>query len=214
MQKMKVYLVRHGETDWNAVKRIQGNVNIPLNERGRLAARLTAEALADVPFDTVFSSPLDRAYETAGILTAGRELEVVKDARLSEIHFGEFEGTLWKDIQEKEEYACMYHFFEEPGRYVPERGAESFESILERAGDFIEKEVLPREKSCRNMLIVAHGALNRAFLACVRELPKEEFWGRSRKPMKNCGVCILEVTNGKIEIQEEGIVYYDTSLFQ
>lgn len=211
---MKVYLVRHGETDWNAVKRIQGNVNIPLNERGRLAARLTAEAMADIPFDAVFSSPLDRAYETAEILVAGRGLEVVKDKRLSEINFGEFEGILWKDIRKKEEYACIYRFFEEPGRYVPERGAESFESIFDRAGDFIRNEVLPREGTCGHLLIVAHGALNRAFLACVRELPKEEFWGKSRKPMKNCGVCILEVSDGKIEIQEEGIVYYDTSLFQ
>lgn len=214
MRKMKIYLFRHGETDWNAAKRIQGNVNIPLNERGRLAARLTAEAIADIPFDAIFSSPLDRAYETAGILAGNRGLEIVKDERLAEIHFGEFEGTLWKDIREKEEYVCMYRFFEDPGRYVPERGAESFESILARARDFIDKEVLPREESCRNMLIVAHGALNRAFLACVRELPKGEFWGKSRKPMKNCSCCILEVKDGKIEIREEGIVYYDTSLFQ
>ncbi|MCI8514314.1 MAG: histidine phosphatase family protein [Lachnospiraceae bacterium] len=211
---MKVYLLRHGETDWNAVKRIQGNVNIPLNERGRLAARLTAEAMADIPFDVIFSSPLDRAYETARILAEGRGLEVMKDERLKEIHFGDFEGTLWSDIREKEEFACIYRFFEDPGRYVPERGAESFESILGRSKDFIEEEVLPREGICENMLIVAHGALNRAFLACVRELPKEEFWGGSRKPMKNCGVCVLEVKDGKMEIREEGSVYYDTSLFQ
>jgi broad specificity phosphatase PhoE len=210
---MKVYLLRHGETDWNAVKRIQGKADIPLNERGREVARLTAEAMRDIPFDVVFSSPLERACETARILSAGRGIAVRTDPRLREINFGEFEGALWKDIREKEEYACIYRFFEDPAHYVPERGAESFESIFGRAEDFITEEVLPREKTCENMLIVAHGAFNRAFLACVRHMPKAEFWGSSRKPMKNCGVCLLEVRDGRIEILEEGKVYYDTSLF-
>lgn len=211
---MKLYLVRHGETDWNAVKRIQGNVNIPLNEKGRAVARATAEGIRELPLDLVFSSPLDRAYETACILTEGHGLQVQKDRRLREIAFGEFEGATWAEIEVDPEYLPVKRFFEDPANYVPERGAEAIEEVMARAQDFIEQEVLPREHSCEAMMIVAHGAFNRGFLACVRTAEKADFWGASRKPMKNCSMCVLEVKDGKLKIIEEGKIYYDPALFK
>ena len=69
---MKLYLVRHGITDWNARKKIQGQVDIPLNETGRDLARKTAEGLKDVPFDLCMTSPLCRAKETARIILGSR----------------------------------------------------------------------------------------------------------------------------------------------
>ena len=65
---MKIYFVRHGETDWNKERKIQGQVDIPLNEFGRHLARETAKGLRDVPFDVCFTSPLGRARETAEII--------------------------------------------------------------------------------------------------------------------------------------------------
>ena len=65
---MRLYMIRHGETEWNVKKRFQGQSDIPLNNEGRKIARITAEALADVPFTRVYTSPLKRAYETAIIL--------------------------------------------------------------------------------------------------------------------------------------------------
>ena len=70
---MKLYLVRHGITDWNARKKIQGQVDIPLNEEGKRLARETAEGLSDVPFDLCISSPLCRAKETARIILRNRK---------------------------------------------------------------------------------------------------------------------------------------------
>ena len=211
---MDVYLVRHGETDWNKTRRIQGNVNIPLNEKGRAVALATAEAIRDLPFDLIFCSPLDRARETAEILAAGCGREVIVDRRLREIEFGEFEGATWKEITTNPDYRAIWNFFEDPANYVPERGAESFESIMGRAQDFIDQEVLPREHTCDRMMIVAHGAFNRAFQACVRKADKADFWGASRQPMKNCGMSILEVKDGAIKITEEGKIYYDPTLFE
>lgn len=211
---MKVYLVRHGETDWNLVRRIQGNADIPLNEKGRAVARATAEAIKEMPIDVIFSSPLVRARETAEILAAGRGMEVQVDPRLKEIAFGEFEGITWKEIDTLPEYRSIWRFFEDPVNYVPERGSESFESICGRAQDFIDKEVIAREGECETMMIVAHGAFNRAFQACVRKADIADFWGASRKPMKNCGMSILEVKDGKIEIIEEGKIFYDPTLFE
>ena len=63
IRRMKLYLVRHGETDWNKVKKIQGQVDIPLNQFGKRLAEETAEGLRDIPFDLCISSPLSRAHE-------------------------------------------------------------------------------------------------------------------------------------------------------
>ena len=63
---MKIYMIRHGETDWNKKRKLQGQVDIPLNEFGKLLAKETAPALADVPFAVCYTSPLKRAAETAG----------------------------------------------------------------------------------------------------------------------------------------------------
>ena len=89
---MKLYLVRHGETDWNKVKKIQGQVDIPLNQFGKHLAEETAEGLHDIPFDLCISSPLSRAYETARIILEGRDVPIITDARIGEMAFGEYEG--------------------------------------------------------------------------------------------------------------------------
>ena len=64
-----IYIIRHGETDWNKEHRIQGHQDIPLNDQGRLDAKVAKKKLKNVKFDVVFSSPLKRAYETAKIIT-------------------------------------------------------------------------------------------------------------------------------------------------
>ena len=68
---MKLYIIRHGETPWNAEGRLQGQTDIPLNENGIRLAKITGEALKDVPFDFAISSPLKRARQTRGAGTGG-----------------------------------------------------------------------------------------------------------------------------------------------
>ena len=89
---MELYLIRHGETDYNKERKIQGSCDIPLNEYGRELARETAEGLKDIPFDVIFTSPLCRARETAEWIARGRQIPVYEDKRLQEICFGEYEG--------------------------------------------------------------------------------------------------------------------------
>ena len=91
---MKVYLIRHGETDWNSVRKLQGQTDIRLNDYGIELAKLTAEGLKDVDFDLIYSSPLIRAVETAEIIKGDRELEIHTDDRIKEINFGECEGII------------------------------------------------------------------------------------------------------------------------
>ena len=93
---MKLYLIRHGETDWNIVKRLQGATDIPLNENGEALARETAEGLKEIPFDMVFTSPLKRAYRTAEIVKGNREIPLIIEERIREICFGDYEGLVSK----------------------------------------------------------------------------------------------------------------------
>ena len=74
---MRLYMVRHGETDWNKAKKVQGRAYIPLNAYGRQLAEKTAEGLKDVPFDRIYTSPLIRAKKTAEIIRGDRPVELV-----------------------------------------------------------------------------------------------------------------------------------------
>lgn len=115
---MKLYLVRHGETDWNKVKKIQGQVDIPLNQFGKHLAEETAEGLHDIPFDLCISSPLSRAYETARIILEGRDVPIITDARIGEMAFGEYEGKCCaRDHWELPE--DFQKFFDDPVGFRP-----------------------------------------------------------------------------------------------
>ena len=89
---MKIYLIRHGETPWNTLGRLQGRTDIELNENGIRLAKITGEKLKDVHFDLAIASPLKRAYETAGLVLGDRNIPILTDERIEEISFGEWEG--------------------------------------------------------------------------------------------------------------------------
>ena len=82
---MKLYIVRHGETDWNKKRRIQGQVDIPLNDFGRSLARKTAKGLSGIPFEVCYTSPLGRAKETARLILEGRKTPILEDQRIIEM---------------------------------------------------------------------------------------------------------------------------------
>ena len=89
---MEIFMVRHGETEWNRQRRLQGRTDIPLNDAGLAEARRAAKALRDVNFDRIFTSPLQRARKTAEILRGSREIPVTAEALLIEVSFGVGEG--------------------------------------------------------------------------------------------------------------------------
>lgn len=96
-----ILLARHGETDWNRERRVQGHSDTPLNETGREQARTLAGALARVPLDAVYASDLARARETAEIVAATHGLDVRTDVELRERNFGSWEGLTDVEIHER-----------------------------------------------------------------------------------------------------------------
>lgn len=202
---MLIYLMRHGETDWNKARRMQGQSDIPLNEFGLQLAYETAEGLKEVKFGAIFSSPLIRASVTAGIIAEGRGIPVETDERLIEMNFGSGEGDTFDRAKEDPSHP-LHNFFLHPERFSPTDGAEDFASALARLQSFLNEKVLPLEGTCENVLIVAHGALNRTILNFLMQNPDEDFW---KIALANCAVSILSCEDGKLTVLEQSKVYYE-----
>lgn len=169
------YILRHGRTDWNEEHRLQGEVDIPLNETGRQMAYDAAEKYKDIDFDICYCSPLKRAQETARIFLADRNpaVEIITDNRLHEMCFGDYEGV--KNIRQKPE-CPVYLLFEEPEKYVAKDGAESFEELYHRTGEFIEQVLRPQLEAGKNVLVVGHGAMNCSIVNQFSGTPIKDFW--------------------------------------
>ena len=95
---VKLYIIRHGQTDWNVAGRIQGRQDIPLNAQGRLQARALAEGMSERPVTAVYSSPQIRALETAKAIAEPLKLTVELLPQLMEISYGTWEGRTVQDI--------------------------------------------------------------------------------------------------------------------
>lgn len=187
-----LYIMRHGKTDWNALHKLQGHTDIPLNEEGRNMAREAAEQYRLVHFDVCFSSPLVRAEETAQIVLKDRQIPIITDDRLMEMGFGIYEG-----IQDSFQIPdCPINvLFKDPVHYQPVEGGESLEQLFERTGNFLKEVVKPLLEQDKDVLIVGHGAMNSAIISQVRKLPLEEFWSTG---IKNCRLICLQ--DGSVDL--------------
>lgn len=206
---MKIYLIRHGETKWNKRHLLQGKADLPLNENGVYVAKLTAKGLREVPFDAVYTSPLKRAYETAQLVTEGR-CPIYADKRLEEIGFGIYEGYCCNREGYNIPDPDFVYFFQDPTRYAPPEGGESVEALCARTGDFLKELTENPENKDKTFLVSTHGAALQSILVGIRKTPLSRFWQGGVH--RNCGVTILDVKDGKIEIQQENVIYYDEAL--
>lgn len=203
---MKIYLVRHGETEWNKEYRLQGQADTRLNDYGRELAVITAEALSRIPFEVIYHSPLNRAEETAHILKKDRKIDIIADERLKEMSFGISEGCHIHAIKNNPEDP-MYNFLKYPDKYIPPKNGESFEEVYARSEAFMKEMILQMEGKYENVLIVAHGAINRTILNTIAEIPVSDFWNIR---LKNCAVSVIDLTDGKLTIEQEGEIYYQS----
>lgn len=204
---MMLYIVRHGETDWNRQKKVQGHTDIPLNEYGRHLAEETAEGMKEIPIDMGYTSPLKRARETAEIILKGRNIPLLDEPRIQEIGFGIYEG-IHTGTEEKEPGSDEFNlFFTDTASYIPPKGAESVEKLYERTGEFLAELCGRRELEDKNILISTHGAAMTALLNRIKgNVTVAGFWKDEVPP--NCSVTMVKVCDGRAEIVKEGIIYY------
>ena len=194
---MRIFFLRHGQTDWNARHLIQGGVaDIDLNADGVRQVESAADAIsrAGLSFDRVYTSPYRRAVHTAEIVCSRVGGVPVPDERIHEINFGEYEGTPYLEGGFLDDN--IRAAFENTPAYVP-RGGESFEQVLSRVRSFLEDELKPLEGSCRNVFVVAHGGILHAVVTLVLGLDVSRFWeGRQR----NCCIHVVDLVNGRFDL--------------
>lgn len=182
-----LYIMRHGKTDWNAMYRLQGRTDIPLNEEGREMARKAREGSGEIHFDVCYCSPLSRARETAEIFLEGRQVPILIDERLVEMSFGDFEGM---DHIYRHPENPMYPLFKDPPHYEAQCGAESFQELYARTGAFIREVIKPALAEGKDLLIVGHGAMNCSIINQMKNTPLENFWEHMHD---NCQLITVEV---------------------
>jgi uncharacterized phosphatase len=175
-----LYLVRHGETDWNAQRRIQGSTDIPLTDMGRAQAATTGRLLARREWDGVYTSPLSRAMETAEIISAEIGLgapEVVSG--IVERNYGEAEGLNWQQIE-----ALFPGSMDVPGR-------ESHREVADRAIPALIE--LAHRHPGESLIVVSHGGVIRSVLNAVSP-------SNSHGMITNGSVHSFEYLDGSLEL--------------
>ena len=164
---LELWLIRHGETDWNAQGRIQGAADVALNARGLQQAALLGGRLAGQRFDAVYASDLSRARATAETALPGADVRL--DPRLRELAYGVLEGKTWAEMS-AEESAIAAHWHEDPyNRRVP--GGESYADLTDRVERF-RHELPPSGR----VAAFSHGGTIRSALYAVVGRPNGAAW--------------------------------------
>ena len=148
---MNIFVVRHGQTEWNVMKKMQGSKDIELNEKGISQAKDTADLLRNSSFDIIFCSPLKRARQTAEIINEDREINIIFDERLRERNYGEFEGTSKSSFDYNEFWAYQKNMKYEK--------AENVQDFFKRINNFLDDIT---SKEYNNILIVCHAGVEKA----------------------------------------------------
>ena len=200
---MQLYIVRHGQTDWNKVRKLQGLTDIQLNENGRQVAIDLGDKLEQegVTFDEIFSSPLIRAYETACLIRGRQNVPITRDERIREISFGEAEGMDYETWMSEDN--PQRAFFTEPHKYIPPQDGETIEEVQARGREFIQEIIEPLYGQAKRVMIVAHGAMNKGLMCYLENNDVEHFWGDGLQ--NNCEASIFEY-DGQVwtKLKQEG----------
>lgn len=172
MRMLTLYVTRHGETEWNIEKRLQGWKNSNLTEKGRRNAILLANRLQNTKFDAIYSSPSERAFQTAEIIKQQRSICIFKDDNLREIHLGEWEGQTLEQLEQQfpHEY---FAFWNTPHLYTTETG-ETFFDIEKRVDAFLRSVV--KNHKTGTVLVVSHSVWIKVLLAKCKNLPLKQLW--------------------------------------
>lgn len=168
----RIYLVRHGETEWNATLRYQGHTDVPLSDQGRRQAELLGRRLATLKFDGFYASDLVRAHETARIISQHHNQEIKTLPELRELNFGSWEGL---DINEiKGQYPEEIKKWWEKPLLTKIPGGESLNEMVKRTTAAVKKIVESHQKG--RVVLVSHGGVIRSVVGTVLGMDLNKYW--------------------------------------
>lgn len=191
----RLFLVRHGETDWNVAGRLQGRRDVPLNSLGRAQAARVGRVLGQLADDVTrlhyVSSPLSRALETMRILRTALDLpgsDFTHDPQLAELSFGQWEGLTWPEIRRRDAAAVKAREMD-PWSFTPPEG-ESYVGLSHRAGNAIDRIT-------GDAVVVTHGGVIRALLHTRAGMPSAQ---AALVPVRQGAVYVLR--GGRFEVAD------------
>lgn len=170
-ETLKLYIVRHGETEWNVIKRFQGQLNTPLTEKGIKKLKETGKKLENVLFDEVYTSELGRTVASAEIILnenrgyKNKKRELKKLAELNEVYFGVWQGLTYEEVFLKYPEEGNNYFYNVKNYKAENVEAEKLEDALERFLKGINKILDSHESG--NILVVTHGTVFEMFMNYV-----------------------------------------------
>jgi alpha-ribazole phosphatase len=170
----KIFLIRHGQTEWNNGGRYQGHSDIPLSEEGKVQAKKLSLFLNNtgIHLQAVYASDLSRAQETAEIIAAPHQVKVENHPGFREINFGVWEGLNFKEI--KNQYPDLaQRWLTSPEELTIPQG-ESFKCVQKRAKLALDE--ITQFHQGQNIAIVSHGGTLRALICELMEIPLQKMW--------------------------------------
>jgi Fructose-2,6-bisphosphatase len=183
---IRLYLIRHGETEWNKARRFQGWTDIELSDEGVEQARLLGQRFTKINIDEIYASPLKRAVATALPIAKTKGIDIIKNENFKEINFGEWEGMTASEISAK--YGKDFDDF----IVAPEKGEFpgdiSFDKVIDRIKVGLE-EVL-YEKKDKNIVIVSHGGIIRLMIQYLMEFDGEWY---NKTWIDNTSISLIEI---------------------
>jgi phosphoserine phosphatase len=168
----RIYLVRHGTTEWNREEIFRGRVDCKLNETGLAEARALEGYFRDVVIDSIYSSPLSRAMETAQTVALPKGLRVIPDPAFIDLDYGEWQGLPLKDVQEK--YPDLYRFWLERPQEVTFPGGENLSRVRARAWEGFER--VAQGNPGKTILVVSHRVVTKVLICAALGLDDSHFW--------------------------------------
>lgn len=189
---MNIYLVRHGETEHNKSGFYYGKIDTELNSNGREQGDKVKQILKNIDIDKVYVSERKRTYEMAKLALGDRECEIVKDLRVNETDFGDFEGRTYEEIKELYPKECM-EWEKNWKEFVPPNG-ESYIKLYSRIKNFMDDI---KEKQYENVMVVTHSGVIRAIYCYIMNENLDLFWKFS---CKNGDISVIKYEYGNFFI--------------
>ena len=206
-KELKLYIVRHGQTEWNVLEKFQGQLNSPLTEEGIEKVGKTGKELKNVEFKAVYTSKLRRTIRTAEIIleknsfekkkNIERKLKLEKLSELNEIYFGEWQGMDFKEIFLKYPKEAHNYFYDVKNYCAENVKGEELKDGLERFLSGLKKIVNDNEKG--NILIVTHGTVLELFFNYIENKEADDL--DERKLIGNGEYRVFSFKNGKYVIE-------------
>ncbi|QHA35515.1 histidine phosphatase family protein [Rossellomorea marisflavi] len=187
---VKLYITRHGETQWNREKRMQGWKDSDLTPAGEEDARALAQVLKRVSFEAVYSSPIGRARKTAELLVD--QAPIILEEDLREIGMGDWEGRTQEEVRAADPER-FHTFWNKPHVYETETG-ETFNQVMDRVESFLKKVQVHQG----TILVVTHSIFIKALLAYVKELPLDKLW--SPPFIEATSLTVIEGAGGSMKL--------------